>query len=245
MLKIDADELIRYTVKLEKFNKSALPSAVRNTLNNAAFETKNEIPIQGSKRFITRNKGFLRAFSTVDKASGFNLNSMVATTGIDAKKGERVAQGLVAQEFGGAVNTSRLVPHDDARTSKSHQKRLRKKNWLKKVNAHNATPAMRAHKGSRNSKFVAAVMSTAKRGKKYMILESQGRGMLYEIKSLKSSRSTGKLNFKLEKLFSLKRSSEANVSGKGFIMASKNNAMKKLPEFYKKNAEFQLNKHWR
>jgi len=44
------------------------------------------IPIQGAKRFITRNKGFLKAFSTVDKASGFKINSMVSMAGIDSKK---------------------------------------------------------------------------------------------------------------------------------------------------------------
>lgn len=245
MFKIDADEVIKLTVTLEKLNRSALPSAVRNTLNNAAFETKQQIPIEGSKRFITRNKGFLKAFSTVDKASGFDIDKMRATAGINSSRGERVADGLVAQEFGGSLHTSRLVPHDEARTSKSHRKRLRKKNWLSKVNAHNASGAFKSHKGTRNSKFVAAVMSTAKRGKKHMILESGGRGMLYEIKSLKSSRSTGRLSFKLDKLFYLKRSSEANVSGRGFIRASKDAASKKLPEFYKSNAEYQLKKHWR
>ena len=129
-LKIDTDELIELTAKLGKMHRSALPSAARNTLNNAAFETKKEIPIQGKKKFVTRNKSFLRAFSTVDKASGFDLKKMKSTAGINNNKGSKVAEGLETQEFGGNLYTGRLVPHDNARTSNSHAKRLRRKNWL-------------------------------------------------------------------------------------------------------------------
>lgn len=245
MLRVDTDELIKLTVKLEKVHRAAFPNAVRSTLNNAAFETKKEIPIQGQKKFITRSKGFLRAFSTVDKATGFNVNRMVATTGINSKKGSKVASNLEKQEFGGSLYTSKIVPHDDSRVSKSHSKRLRRKNWPSKINAHNSTQAFKSHTGTRGSKFVAAVMSAAKRGKKYMILESQGRGMLYEIKGLKSNRKTGRLNFKVDKLFSIKRSSRATTQSKGFIRASKNKVIKKITKNYKNNAEYQLKKYWK
>lgn len=245
MLTIDADEVIKLTNKLEKVHRSALPSAIRNTLNNSAFEVKNQIPIQGKKKFITRNKGFLRSFSTVDKASGFNVDSMMATAGINSKKGSQVAEGLVSQEFGGVLNTSRLVPHDEARTSKSHMKRLRRKNWKKKINAHKATRAYRNHKGTKNSKFVAAVMSTAKSGKEFMILENGGTGMLYRVKGLKSNVRRGKLSFRVEKLFYIKSNDTAQTKGKGFILASKMIAFKKVNEFYENNANYQLKKHWK
>lgn len=243
--KIDNDEVIKLTVKLGKLNRGAIPNAVRNTLNNAAFETRNEIPNQGRKKFITRNKNFLKFMTTVDKANGFNLKSMVATVGIDASKGKKTAEGLAAQEFGGNLYTSRLVPHNDARTSKSHNKRVKRKNWLNKLNAHNASGAYRAHKGTRSSKFVSAVMSTAKAGKKYMILENRGTGILYEIKSLKSNVRSGKTSFKVEKLYVLKKNSSANVKGVRFIRASKDVIIKKIPKYYKNNAEFQIKKHWK
>lgn len=245
MLRIDADEVIKLTVKLEKTHRAALPNAIRNTLNNAAFEVKNEIPIQGQKKFVTRSKGFLRAFSTVDKASGFNVNNMVATAGINSKRGSKVAEGLVAQEFGGTLDTSRLVPHDDARTSGSHLKRLKRKNWKQKLNANKGGKAYRAHKGSRKSKFVAAVMSTVKSGKEFMILQNGGTGMLYRIKGSKARKRSGKLNFKVEKLFYIKSTDEAQTKGKGFILASKNIALQKMDGFYKKNAEYQLKKYWK
>ena len=58
MLKLDADEVIKLTVKLDKLHRSALPSAVRNTLNNAAFQTKKEIPIQGQSDLLLGEKRF-------------------------------------------------------------------------------------------------------------------------------------------------------------------------------------------
>ena len=245
MLKLDADSVIKLTVKLEKLHRSALPSAVRNTLNNAAFETKKEIPIQGAKRFITRNKGFLKAFSTVEKASGFKINSMVSMAGIDSKKNADIANELEKQEFGGNLDTSRLVPHNDARTSKSKERRLQSRNWLTKLEAHKASKAYKSHRGTKKSKFVAAVMSTAESGKKYMLLENKGTGMLYELKGLKKGKSGRGPKFKLKKLFFLKKSDSANVSGRGFMRAAKNEASKKINIFYKKNAEYQLKKHWK
>jgi hypothetical protein len=245
MLKLDADEVIKLTVKLEKLHRSALPSAVRNTLNNAAFETKKEIPIQGAKRFITRNKGFLKAFSTVDKASGFKINSMVSMAGINSKKGGDIANELEKQEFGGNLDTSRLVPHNDARTSKSKERRLQRKNRLNSLDAHKASKAYKSHRGTKKSKFVAAVMSTAASGKKYMLLENKGTGMLYELKGLKNRKSGRGPKFKLKKLFFLKKSDSANVNGRGFIRAAKVKASKSINIFYKKNAEYQLKKHWK
>jgi hypothetical protein len=245
MLKLDADEVIKLTVKLETLHRSALPSAVRNTLTNAAFETKKEIPIQGAKRFITRRKTFLKAFSVVDKASGFKINSMVSKAGINANKNADIAHELEKQEFGGNLDTSRLVPHDDARVSKSKQRRLQSTNWLTKLEAHKASKAYRSHRGTKKSKFVAAVMSTAASGKKYMLLENKGTGMLYELKGLKKGKSGRDARFKLKKVFYLKKADSANVNGRGFIRAAKTKASKKINIFYKKNAEYQLKKHWK
>ncbi|AGH07778.1 hypothetical protein CEPG_00030 [Cellulophaga phage phiSM] len=55
---INNKEVISLTAKLERLNKSALPSAVRNTLNRAAFETKKNIPLVAASVFTTRQKSF-------------------------------------------------------------------------------------------------------------------------------------------------------------------------------------------
>lgn len=239
-LKIDTSEVIKFTNKLEKMHRSAFPSAVRNTLNNAAFETKKEIPITAQKKFVTRSKSFFRAFTVFEKAQGFDVDKMISKAGINGGKsgGEKVAENLVKQEKGGNIDAGRLTPHNRSRVSNSMSKRIRKKNHKSKLNAFNATITYRNAKGSKRSKFVASVMAANARGKKHFILETNGTGMLYEIKSINTN--TGK--FKLEKLYNLRRESTHKVKGQNFILESANKVAKNIPKFYKKNAEYQFKK---
>ena len=239
---INNDEVIKFTAKLEKLNKSAFPSAVRNTLNRAAFETKKQVPIVASQKFTTRQKTFFKRFSVVDKASGFDVNSMVATTGIDASKHVELAENLEAQETGGMVKGKKLIPHDNSRVSRSQSKRVSSKNYLNKVKVHNATKAYKSHRGTRNSKFVASVMSTAKRGKKYMMLTNKGKGMVYELTSVSMSVKRRKLNFKVKKLYSVRDTKTHSVKRSNFMRDSASIASRDINKFYVENAEFQFNK---
>lgn len=242
-LNVNSDAVIALTAKLERMHKSAFPSAVRNTLNNAAFDTRNLLPTTGAKQFkYQRNKSFLKTFSTVNKAKGFNVGKMASTVGIDARRDRVLADNLESQEFGGVVRGKKIVAHDDARTSKSKSKRVSRRNAKNKVNAHNATNTFKAHRGTRNSKFVAAVMSTAKSGKKHMMLNNGNRGMIYEVKSFSQNRKTRRLNFKLKKLYSVRNTNSATVNGVGFMRASANEASKGIEANYIKNAEFQFKK---
>lgn len=238
---VNTDASIQLTAKLERLNKSAFPSAVRNTLNNAAFEMKKQIPITASKKFITRQKSFFKRMSVVDKANGWNVNKMKSITGIDGRD-KKLAKNLEAQEFGGIVMGNKLVPHDDSRVSRSNRKRVSSKNFLNKVQAHNATKAFKAHKGTRNSKFVAAVMSTAKSGKKYMMLKSKNRGIVYQVTGLSQNLKSKKLRFKLKKLYIFRSKNTNRVKSNNYIKDSSVMIQKQIPNYYKKNAEFQFRK---
>lgn len=239
---VNTDQAIELSAKLEKLHKSAFPSAVRNTLNRAAFETKKNVPKVTSQKFITRQKTFFKRFTTVDKASGFNINNMVATVGINARLNPQLAENLEAQEFGGVVSGKKLIPHDDARTGKSQRKRVSSRNYLNKVKVHNGTRAFKAHKGSRGSKFVAAVMGTAKAGKKHMMLKSGNKGMVYEVTSISQNRRTRKVRFKVKKLYSVRNTKKHSVKSSGFMLKSATLASKDMDKFYKENAEFQFKK---
>lgn len=239
---VNNDAVIALTAKLERLNKSAFPSAVRNTLNNAAFETKKNIPKVAATKFVTRQKSFFRKFSIVDKAGGFNVNAMAATTGINKSLDPELAKNLEAQETGGSVQGRKLVPHDHARTSKSQAKRVSSRNYINKVKAHNANKAFRAHRGTRSSKFIAAVMSTAKAGKRHMLLSSGSRGMVYEVNSISSNRRTRKIKFKLKKLYAVRNTKTHRVSASGFMRKSGEMAAKNMNKNFKNNAEFQFKK---
>lgn len=236
---VNTDQSIKLTSKLERLNRSAFPSAVRNTLNTAAFEMKKEIPKTASKKFITRQKGFFKRMSLVDKAKGFDLRKMKSTVGIDGKD-RALADNLESQEFGGRVKGNKLVPHDDARVSKSKLKRVSSRNYLNKVKIHDASKAFKSHRGTRSSKFTSAVMSTIKRGKKDMLMRSKNKGIVYRISSVKRNKSGVK--FKLKKIYVFRKKKISKVRSNNYMMDSAILTTKKIPKFYKNNAEFQFKK---
>ena len=242
ILDINNEAVIGLTAKLERLNKSAFPSAVRNTLNRAAFETKKNIPLVTAQSFITREKTFFRRFSIVDKANGFAVNSLKATVGINAGMNRDLAKNLEAQETGGLVRGRKLVPHDDSRVSKSQKKKVSRSNYMNKVKIHNATRAMKAHRGTKSSKFVAAVISTVKSGKKHMLLTSGTRGMVYEVNSVSSNRRTGKIKFRLKKLYTFRNKKNHTVKATRFMERSAEPVRRQMDKFYKENAEFQFKK---
>ena len=242
-LDVNNKAVIELTAKLERLNKSAFPNAVRNTLNNAAFETRKVLPTVGAKQFkYQRNKSFLKYFSTVDKANGWNVNKMVSTVGIDATKNRQLAENLESQEFGGVVRGQKIVPHDKSRVSASRGKRVSRANSKDKVNAHNANRAYRGHKGSRKAKFISAVMSTAESGKKHMLLNYGNKGMIYEVKNVRSNRKTRKVSFKIKKLYNVRQKKTNTVKPVHFMRASAVHVAKDLNKMYKKSAEYQFKK---
>ena len=76
-LDVKTDASIQLTAKLEKLHRSAFPSAVRNTLNDVAFETKSLIPKKAEGKFTIRQKNLFKRMSLVNKATGWNINNMI------------------------------------------------------------------------------------------------------------------------------------------------------------------------
>ena len=58
---VNTDEVVRLTNRLEKLNKSAMPIAVRSTLNDVAFQSKQtHLPKEFDKKFTIRKKNFIK-----------------------------------------------------------------------------------------------------------------------------------------------------------------------------------------
>lgn len=160
-LDVNTDAAIQLTAKLEKLHRSAFPSAVRNTLNDMAFEAKKQIPIEAKDQFTIRQKNLFNRFSVVEKASGFNVSSMVSKVGIDGSKLTKVAEGLEKQETGGTITGSKLIPNDKARVSGSYAKKVKMKNRL--------------------SGIKIATRRSPIKGAKYILLKKGGQGNVFEI----------------------------------------------------------------
>lgn len=166
-LDVNTDASIQLTAKLEKLNRSAFPSAVRNTLNETAFNTKKLVPKNAKDKFTIRQSNLFTRFVLVDKASGFNVNTMVSKVGIDANTKNKLAEGLEKQETGGVITGRKLLAHDKARISSSPNKKVKQSNYLNKV-------SNVSRKGNRNKS-------------KYVMIEKGSKRTIFETKN-------GKLN---------------------------------------------------
>tara|TARA_R110000822_G_scaffold123489_3_gene257902 strand:+ start:12703 stop:13365 length:663 start_codon:yes stop_codon:yes gene_type:complete len=210
---VNMDKVIGFTAKLERLNRSAFPVAVRQTLNDAAFETKKLVPKMASQQFTTRQKNFFNAFSVVNKANGWDVNRMMAVTGINADKGSEVADGLEQQEIGGSIEGRKLIPHNMGRISGSHSKKLSTRHRFRNINI--ATPKNR------------------KAGAKYIMIKKGGGGTVFEMKRLKS-------RTKLTPIYVYRRSKKSNVKRSPFMAPAASMAALKMPDFYINNAEYQF-----
>lgn len=112
-LNIDNSDLVKYTRKLEKLNKSALPIAVRNSLNRAAKSMKvgdKFIEKEFKDNFIIRRPSFIKSHTGFQKApfSEWNIDRMESSAGI-LKGKSKSGDSLKLQEEGGTIN-NRFVP---------------------------------------------------------------------------------------------------------------------------------------
>lgn len=130
ILDVNTGNLIKYTDRLERMRNNLLPKAVRNTLNDIAFETKKEVPLVAKENFIIRNKGLFKSLIFVNKVRGLKINSMSSEVGILNKN--KISDGLAKQETGGIAQRG-LIQMDTARISNSLERKVKQSNYLNKI----------------------------------------------------------------------------------------------------------------
>jgi len=130
---IGSDALVRFTNKLEKMKKSDLPVVVRQTLNKAAVDMRvKSLPKTYDKAFIKRDKNFLKSRARFKLAKGLTISSMKSEVGL-LRDGTPATKGLAKQETGGTLNKKTFIANDQARTGKSHTKKIARKSRLSNI----------------------------------------------------------------------------------------------------------------
>ncbi len=241
---INTDEVVKFTNKLEKMHKSALPSAIRGTLNDAVRDVKtNTMLDESKKKFVNRSPNFFKSQSRYEKALGFNVDSMESSVGFvegGLKGGDNYSvKDLEEQESGGTINKKSFIPLNTARISKSANKVVRANARLKSikkiVNARN-------QKGkSKAEKFVNA---TLKAGIGGFVLGStiNGENILWRVDSLKSNLKTRKFTPKLTPLYDFNKGRSIKVKATNFMHKASIYSAKKMNWFYEKQAKRQIEK---
>jgi hypothetical protein len=212
-LNVNTDASIQLTAKLEKLHRSAFPSAVRNTLNEVAFNAKKIVPKKASYNFTIRQKNLFNRMTLIDKAVGFNVKQMMSKIGVDGSK-ESLSDGLEKQETGGVINGRKLIAHDFARVSNSPSKKVKSKNLFNKIGK----------------------IGTAKervKGSKYFRIKKGSKETVFERKS----------KSKITPIYVIRQTNKSKVKAKPFINNSAIKASKEMENIYEKQATYQFKKY--
>ncbi len=217
ILNINTDAVVKHSAQLEKLRKSAIPLAVRGALNDAAFDVKTKTMLKQAKsRFMSRtiNDNFFRANSRVEKATGFEVNSMKSLVGFfsnnlrsdrGAQKDNFAVKDLEAQEYG-LKNANVIIARNLAGASKKEQ-------------------------------FIRAVFKAG--AGRYLIGDKEkGQNLLYRVDALDIETR----RFKLTPLYSYKPGRGIKVKQRNFMRTASNESAAKLEQFYVKQAEFWIKK---
>ena len=239
---LNNEDSIEYVAKLEKLHRSAFPSAVRNTLNQAALDMKKTQILKSSlSNFKTvRSKSFFRKYTTAEKATGFEIPRMVAKVGFQNKDNNIAASkaisGMEKHEKGGSVRGGYAYAKG-SRITGSSKRLVRKKNIF---NSNNVVSGF--EKGSfptkeRKKRNWAMIKEGHKQGKAFWLNTKKGV-FLAEVKSFneKQPRNT-KLNFLMRE-----RQKPVNISANKFMTEAADYEKKQIPLIFKEKAEFQFKK---
>lgn len=242
ILDINTDEVVRFTATLEKLRKSALPNAIRGTLNDGAFDVKQKtMPAQAHADFIKRSPNFFKANSSVDKATGFDVRNMRATIGFIESRlrlgGNNYAvKDLEQQEHSGSLGGKSFIPLDSARVN-GYASLVKPANRLSKILKSNIVIARNTGPGSKKQQFVRAIHKAGAGG--YVLGSNiKGENILWRVDSI-----NGPNRFSLTALYDYRGGRKVKVKDTGFMHISTLKSADKLNGFFQSQARFWINKY--
>ncbi len=244
-LNINTDAVVKFTAKLEKLHRSALPSAIRGTLNNAAFDLKqNTMPKSVAKNFKRREPRFFSANSKYEKASGFDVSQMKATFGffennISNQGSNYAVQDLEQQEYGGEIKHRNYVGLEGARKGKSRLGNIRpnaRLSVIKKIINGKEAKGVNWEQRAIKSAVFAGVGG-------FVLMPGRKGSVLWRIDSLK--RKSGNIVFKKTKLYSFNKNRVVKPHATHFIMNASIETQKKMDDIYIKEAQRQIEKYYK
>lgn len=244
IININSTALVQHTNRLEKMHRSALPNAVRNTLNNAVYDVKtNSMPKKAGATFQRRNPNFFKSQSRFENAKGFDVNSMKATIGFvegGLKGGNNYAvKDLESQEHGGNIDKKSFIPLNESRTGKSYSKNVRSNARLTNIdriiNARNQKGKTKAEK------FVKAIIKAGNGG--YVLgSEFKGQNILFKVSSVRSNIKTRQLQYKLVALYDYQKGRSVKVKSTHFMEDASLQSANKMEVYYINNARKEIDK---
>jgi len=248
VLNINTTNIVKFTNKLEKLHRSALPVAVRTSLNSAAFDVKQKtMPLSAKQNFTQRRKTFFEAKSKVKPAKGFNIKSMESKIGFFGGETNQAVRDLKKQERGGVIGGRSYIPMKSSRVSGENFKSIRKKNRFGNIkdiiNAKDGRGNIgRRKRGKGKNAGQRFMQSVAYAGKGGLVLSEKFRGkiILWRVNSLKRTKDG---NFKLTALYTYEEGRSVKIDkATRFMKSASDQSAKKIERFFIKEAKKQINR---
>lgn len=243
-ININSMAVAKHTNTLEKLHRSALPNAVRNTLNNAVFDVKTKtMPKSAKEEFTNRSPNFFKSQSRFENAQGFNVSTMKATVGFveGGLKGENnyAVKDLEEQEEGGIIKGKSFIPLNTARTGGSYNKLVKSNSRL--TNIQRIVNARNQQGKTKAEKFVKAIIKAGNNG--YVLgSEYKGDNILFKVNSISSNLKTRNLKYKITPLYDYQKNRKIKTKPTHFMREASLDSAEKMNKFFIKNAEFQIRK---
>ncbi len=244
ILSIDNKAVYKFTKRLETFNKTTLPNAIRDTLNLAADDVKQVTMPKRSLVFDRREQNFFKATSHVDYCKKTtNINEMVSAIGfnekqlIKLKKNNFAVNDLIEQEEGGMIGGRAFIPLPAARQGNTNMGLVIPKFRLTEIRKKYFVDAKKFQGKNNKERFIKAAIFVGKGG--FVI----GTGIdgtflfqinnIHRIKGLEGSKvKTGLTVVNKTKLYSVKPHRAVEVKETEFMHKASIDTSKKLEQFY-------------
>lgn len=231
--------------KLEQLHKSALPLAVRGTLNAAAFDVKmRTLDISATQNFIRRSPTFFKRFSGVNRATGWNIESMRAEVGMTAEGGgasETAARAAVAnmevQEEGGKI-TDGLEYLNAARVSGSAGNLVSSSKRWKKANIVRGNYTRNG--GTAKSRMIAAAF-VAMNEKKLQAVMINGRKFYRQVTAIRKT-AKGKIKITSKLVYAVRNANQKPISATHFSREAAMMTVPRIGEFWLIEAHKQIDR---
>jgi hypothetical protein len=246
---IDMSAVNDYARRLQRLHRSALPSAVRATLNNAVYDVKtNTMPKSAKKHFKERDKNFFKANSRFDKATGWNISSMKAVVGFVPRGGtNKAVEDLEKQEHGGKITNKAFIAMKSARSGNSPLRKTRANARIATLRNKAITKTNSSGGHSKKQQFIRAAFYSMQHGGGLVLggKTSKGGRTLFKIHSISSAtKSRGaKLRIKAQALYNVKKGRSVSVSATNFMEQAAEKSALKMPMDFKREAERQFKKY--
>ena len=237
-LTINSNAVVAHASRLERMSRSALPVAVRQTLNSAAFDVKKTtMPAMAGKTFVKRKPNFFKANSKVDQAKGFEVNNMEATVGFTGK--DQAVEDLEQQERGGKIGGRAFIPLKQARVGSSWNKNVKAANRISDIKSR-VIESKNAKGKNDKTRFVKSAIHAGKGG--YVIGNNVkgGNKFLFQIKGLKKV--NRKTVVKAVPLFAVKKNRSVSPPATHFMRKASEQSADKMTVLFKNHAEKLINR---